>query len=163
MYQTDDVENEITIKDCFKNLVELAWETRALDVDLANKFFDILVECLGVDFRLTFEVDKELVSGNMANLILNNFRTLNGCVSFIDQIFNNFDYLVHEGKFSPEYREYLQQRRDILLELISYQNNKVTKVDDILEAAKLDVLNHDIKLLDARISLVSENLDTRRR
>lgn len=77
MYQTDDIENGITIKDCFKNLVELAWETRELDEELANRFFDILVECLGIDFRLSFLIDKELApNGNTATLILNNFRNV---------------------------------------------------------------------------------------
>lgn len=164
MYQTDDIVNGITIKDCFKNLAELAWETRPLDEGLANKFFDILVECLGVDFRISFEVDKELISdGNTTNLILNNFRSPNGCASMIDSLFNNFDYIVQEGQFSNQYLAYLQNRRTILEELINYQNKKVNKDGSYEETSKFVTLSNDLILLDARISLVSENIDNRSR
>lgn len=163
MYQTDDMVNGITIKDCFKNLVELAWETRGIDVNLADKFFDILVECLGIDFRLTFEVDKELANGNTTNLILNNFSTLAGCIAMIDSAFKNYSFMVHEGRFSPEYAEYLQQRRNILLELINYQNKIIDKNNNAEDMTKLTRLNQDIGLLDTRIAYVSENLEIRGR
>ncbi len=166
MYQTDDMENGITIKDCFKNLAELAWETRAIDSSLADKFFDILVECLGVDFRLTFEVDRdrELVpNGNVASLISNNFRTMSACISNIDLLFRNFPYMVKEGSFSPEYVLFLQQRRNVLLELIAFQNSVVSKNNSTDEMNKIVILNNDITLIDARIALANENLDTRGR
>ena len=102
MYQTDDIENGITIKDCFKNLVELAWETRGVDPSLADKFFDILVECLGVDFRLTFDVERDrdlVLNGNVSNLISNNFRAMVACTSNIDSLFKRFPYMVKEGRF----------------------------------------------------------------
>ena len=157
MYQTDDIENGITIKDCFKNLVELAWETRELDEELANRFFDILVECLGIDFRLSFLIDKELApNGNTATLILNNFRNVSACTSSIDSLFSNFSYMVKDRRFSHEYMEYLQSRKSVLLELIAYQNN-------VEEMFKLTTLNNDITLIDARLALVSENLDNRGR
>ena len=50
MYQTDDMENGITIKDCFKNLAELSWDNIAIYSSLAIKFFLFLVEWFGVDF-----------------------------------------------------------------------------------------------------------------
>ena len=162
MYQTDDIENGITIKDCFKNLVELAWETRELDEELANRFFDILVECLGIDFRLSFLIDKELApNGNTATLILNNFRNVSACTSSIDSLFSNFSYMVKDRRFSHEYMEYLQSRKSVLLELIAYQNNVVSKNNNVEEMFKLTTLNNDITLIDARLALVSEDLDNR--
>jgi len=166
MYQTDDIENGITIKDCFKNLVELAWETRGVDPSLADKFFDILVECLGVDFRLTFDVERDrdlVLNGNVSNLISNNFRAMVACTSNIDSLFKRFPYMVKEGRFSPEYVEFLQQRRNVLLELIAFQNSVVSKNDSAEEMQKVITLNNDITLIDARIALANENLDTRGR
>ena len=166
MYQTDDMENGITVKDCFKNLVELAWETRGVDPSLADKFFYILVECLGVDFRLTFngDRDRELIpNGNLLNLITNNFRTMSSCISNIDLVFKSFPYMVREGRFSPEYVEFLQQRRTVLLELIAFQNNVVNKYNNDGERAKLEHLQLDVSLVEARIVLANENLDTRGR
>lgn len=166
MYQTNDIENGITIKDCFKNLVELAWETRTVDPSLADKFFDILVECLGVDFRLTFDVDRDrdlAPDGNVANLISNNFRNMSACTSNIDSLFKSFSYMVKEGRFSPEYVEFLQQRRNVLLELIAFQNNVVSKNNSAEEMQKVIILNNDITLVDSRIALANENLDTRGR
>ena len=166
MYQTDDIENGITIKDCFKNLVELAWETKTVDPSLADKFFDILVECLGVDFRLAFDVERDrdlVLNGNTAILILNNFRNVSACTSSIDSLFSNFSYMVKDRRFSHEYMEYLQSRKTVLLELIAYQNNVVSKNNNVEETFKLTTLNNDITLIDARIALANENLDTRGR
>lgn len=166
MYQTDDMENGITVKDCFKNLVELAWETRGVDSSLADKFFDILVECLGVDFRLTFNIDRDkdlTPNGSFANLISNNFRTVSACTSNIDLLFKSFPYMVRDGRFSSEYVLFLQQRRNVLLELIAFQNNVVSKNSSAEEMQKVITLNSDIALIDARITLANENLDTRGR
>ena len=125
-----------------------------------------MVECLGVDFRLTFEVDRdrELVpNGNVASLISNNFRTMSACTSNIDLLFRNFPYMVKEGSFSPEYVLFLQQRRNVLLELIAFQNSVVSKNNSTDEMHKIVILNNDITLIDARIALANENLDTRGR
>lgn len=71
--------------------------------------------------------------------------------------------MVKDRRFSHEYMEYLQSRKSVLLELIAYQNNVVSKNNNVEEMFKLTTLNNDITLIDARLALVSENLDNRGR
>lgn len=164
MYQNEDMINNISVEECFKNLIELAWETKKFDPNLANKFFDILVECLGVDFRISFNIDKTLTN-NQVNLVLNNFYNASSGVNALKSFFKNFSYMVHEGKFSEEYLTYLLNRREILSELIEYQNLKASQdeINKESEIAKLATLKNDINLLDNRIDLVRNNLDGRTR
>lgn len=164
MYQNEDMINNISVEECFKNLIELAWETKKFDPNLANKFFDILVECLGVDFRISFNIDKTLTN-NQVNLVLNNFYNASSGVNALKSFFKSFSYMVHEGKFSEEYLTYLLNRREILSELIEYQNLKASQdeINKESEIAKLATLKNDINLLDNRIDFVRNNLDGRTR
>lgn len=164
MYQNEDMINNISIEECFKNLIELAWETKKFDADLANKFFDILVECLGIDFRISFNIDKTLIN-NQVNLVLNSFHNASSGVNALKTVFKSFSYMVHEGKFSEEYLTYILNRREILNELIQYQTLKASQdgINKESEIAKLATLENDVNLLDNRIDLVRNNLNGRTR
>ena len=114
--------------------------------------------------KIKFNIDEKFVSKELKDtLMLNSFSgSSEGMKGAIDRLFNEFSFMVHDGMFSNEYLAYLQGRKVILEQLANYQSNMILSSND-REMDKYFLLSDDMDLLDRRIALVSENLETRSR
>lgn len=130
MYNTDDVVNGVHTRDCFHSLLDTALEYQEAQSNKAEDYFNVIRECLGIDFSIIYDADADILFNIDCNSetescfeVTNNSNLKNfkkAAHKEIDRIFDFIETMVSDGIFSQNYYSYLKSREYVLEDLIRY-------------------------------------------
>lgn len=130
MYNTDDIVNGVSTRDCFHSLLDMAYFYKEQNQEKAETYFDVIRTCLGIDFSTIYNADADILfhmdcSYDTETCFEVTYKSNEGKQSEamhkeIDRIFDSIELMVSDGNFSKYYYIYLKSRKRILEDLIHY-------------------------------------------
>lgn len=160
MYNTDDIVNDVSTKDCFHSLLDMALELQEKNNEKAEEYFNIIRGCLGIDFSIIYDADADTLLNidcyhdtEVCFEVSPSKNTRKDMHEEIDRIFDLVGTVITDGIFSQSYYNYLKSRERVLENLIHYYNlytnmlpvndfllfNRVTKNSDLKEKGQNEI------------------------
>ncbi len=143
MYNNDIV-NDVSIRECFHSILDLALEHKEINLQKSEEYFDIIRRCLGIDFSVIYNINKGIIfqtdysdytedcfetnlkidyngkTKDETNVDFESRITKKHMHEYIDKTFDLITPMVVDGNFNNEYYNYLKERSIILEDLLHY-------------------------------------------